>query len=179
MPDWSSSLWCWEFCNYGWTESLTHFCCLISLPLSFSFSLSLSFSLHHSACLSFKLPSLALQTAVEVHGGKNERVDAVTRDRDGRVPGVFKQWELTPAGRISLLLSLNTTFGTWGLAWQSPSSPPPTQSRQFSKASAIRSVMRDFKRGWLRATVGHIIFHLIHFFSEMRVDSLARGDVWR
>jgi len=44
VPDWSSSLWCWEFCNYGWTESLTQFCSLISLSLFLVF--------FHSICLS-------------------------------------------------------------------------------------------------------------------------------
>lgn len=44
--------------------------------------------------------------------------------------------------------------------------------------AAIRSVMWDLNHGWLQGTVGHLIFHLIHFFLEIRVNSLARGDVW-
>ncbi|KAK2874093.1 hypothetical protein Q8A67_021246 [Cirrhinus molitorella] len=59
---------------------------------------------------------------------------------------------------------------------KAPHHPSPTQTIQHG--TAIRSVMRDLNHRWLQGTVGHLIFHLIHFFLETRVDSLARGDVW-
>lgn len=95
---------------------------------------------------------------------------------DGRMPRLFRQRKLVPAGRITLA-SLSLFLSHLALrAWPGTAPHHLPNPDTIQHHAAIHFVMRGFKCRCLKGGCDHIIFHLIHFFPE-RFDGFALGDV--